>query len=54
MTVKERANLISTIISHLSFTAQQQQKPFDAGDTFFSLCFKTDEELLQIAKLTGI
>ena len=54
MTTQEKANLISAIISKLSFTAEMQKKKFDSGDTFFSLCFKTDEELEQIAKLAGV
>jgi len=54
MTTKEKADLISCIITQLSFTAKTQKKAFDTGDTFFSLCFMTDKELLNIAKLCGI
>lgn len=42
------------MISHLKFHAQEQKKAFDEGDTFFSLCFKTDEELKRILKALGV
>ena len=53
MSTDQKGKLIGTIISHLRFAAQQQNKAFDGGDTFFALCFKTDKELLKIAKLAG-
>lgn len=54
MTTEQKANLISQIISHLGFHAKENKKAFDAGDTFFSLCFKSDSELKKIAKLVGV
>lgn len=54
MNTEQKKNLIWSIISHLKFTASSQKKPFDAGDTFFSLAFKSDDELLNIAKLAGL
>lgn len=54
MTLAEKGKLISVIISHLRFHATEQKKAFNEGDTFFSLAFKTEEELKKIAKLTGI
>ena len=54
MNAKQKGELIGSIISHLRFSAKEQKKQFDEGDIFFSLCFKTDKELLNIAKLTGI
>lgn len=54
MTLVEKGKLISAIISHLRFHAREQKKIFNEGDTFFSLAFKTDEELKKIAKLTGL
>ena len=54
MDTNNKASPISAIITHLKFAAKRQQKPFNEGDTFFSLCFKTDEELELIAKLAGV
>jgi len=54
MNTKEKSKLIWSIISTLRFVAQQRKKKFDEGDTFLSLCFKSDKELLQIAKLCKI
>ena len=53
MTIEQKGQLIARIISHLKFHARAQQKAFDEGDTFFSLAFKTDAELKQIARLVG-
>lgn len=53
MTTEQKSQLIQAIIAHLRFEAHRQQKPFDEGDVFFSLCFKEDSELLRIAKLSG-
>lgn len=53
MTVEKKSQLIGAIIAHLKFTAANQKKQFDEGDTFFSLCFKSDKELEKIAKLAG-
>lgn len=54
MSIEQKRNMISQIITHLKFHAQSQQKAFDEGVTFFSLAFKSDAELKRIAKLTGI
>lgn len=54
MTVNQKGNLIATIITHLKFHAKAQKKAFNEGDTFFSLAFKSDKELIKIAKLTGV
>jgi hypothetical protein len=54
MTIKQKGDLIWTIISHLDFHAKEQKKAFDVGDTFLSLCFKSDSELKKIAKLAGV
>ena len=54
MDTNKKTSLISAIITHLKFASKEQQKPFNEGDTFFSLCFKTDEELEFIAKLAGV
>mgnify|MGYP007121910717 CR=1 FL=1 len=53
MSTKQKSALIERILSHVRFHAKEHNKAFDEGDTFFSLCFKTDEELKQIAKLAG-
>lgn len=54
MDTKQKGALIGQIITHLQFHAKEQKKDFCAGDTFFSLAFKSDAELKRIAKLTGI
>jgi hypothetical protein len=54
MTVKEKSALIGSIISQLRLEASTRKKPFDTGDTFLALAFKSDDELLKIAKLCGI
>jgi hypothetical protein len=54
MDTEQKGQLISAIMATLHFIAGQQGKPFDEGDTFFALCFKSDQELLKIAKATGI
>lgn len=54
MTIEAKGRLISAILSHLKFAAHAQQKPFDEGDTFFSLAFKSDPELQRIARLAGV
>ena len=53
MTTEQKKELIDSIIITLRYTAKNLGKPFDEGDVFFSLCFKSDEELLKIAKLSG-
>jgi len=54
MGTAQKAQLIGAIITHLRMAARNQKKQFDEGDTFFSLCFKSDAELQNIAKLTGV
>lgn len=65
MSVKEKGILIGLILTHLKFHVlehnkglskhhQHKVKSFDYGDTFFSLCFKTDKELNHIARLAGV
>ena len=49
-----RPALIEAIVAHLRFHARDQNKPFDGGDLFLSLAFRTDAELKHIAKLTGV
>lgn len=53
LTTEEKKSIIQEIMSHLRFHASENGKHFDAGDIFFSLCFKSDDELLNIAKLSG-
>ncbi len=54
MTIEEKGKMISNILTHLQFHAQQHKKLFDYGDTFFSLAFKSDDELKKIAALAGL
>lgn len=54
MNNEQKGKLIAAIIAHLKFHAQEQKKAFDEGDTFFSLAFKSDADLMKIARLTGI
>jgi hypothetical protein len=54
MTIEQRGRLIAAIISHLKFQARNEKKAFDEGEAFFSLAFRTDDQLKQIAKLAGI
>lgn len=54
MTTEQKGKLISQIITHLSFHAKENNKEFCAGDTFFSLAFKSDAEIKRIAKLAGV
>lgn len=49
--IQKKSRLIGYIVSTLKFTAKQQDKPFNEGDTFLALCFKTDNELARIASL---
>lgn len=66
MTIEQKGKLIVAIIAQLKFEyrnklsqrdfAGQQLKvqPFDEGDTFFSLAFKSDKDLRKIARLAGV
>jgi hypothetical protein len=53
MNTKKKGDIILYIIKQLRFTAERNNKPFDEGDLFFSLAFRTDKELKQILKLCG-
>jgi len=53
-TVDPPPGLIAAIMAQLRSAAQQDDKPFDEGDVFLMLCFRTDSELRQIAKLAGV
>ena len=54
MSINEKGNLIAAIIQTLRMAAEVQQKPFDGGDMFFALAFKSDAELKRIAKAARI
>lgn len=49
-----KGELIKAIMAHLRFAAHSQNKPFDEGDVFLSLCFRTMPELEKIATLAGV
>lgn len=52
---EQRGKLIDNIVGELKIAAfAASDHTFCAGDTFFSLAFKTDEELLNIAKVAGV
>lgn len=50
MSEDQKGKIISWIIGELHLSGRK----FDEGDTFFSLCFKSNEELTRIARLMGI
>jgi len=55
MTTLQKSNLIQSIVQNLKAQAQLNNDcSFCVGDTFFSLAFKTDEEIKKIAKLAGV
>ncbi len=54
MTTDQKGKLIGLILTHLKFHAAEHKKPFDYGDTFISLAFKSDDELRTIARLAGV
>ena len=59
MTIEEKGKLIQQIIielkaSRIELANDGTGKRLDEGDTFFSLCFKSDDELKHIAALCGI
>lgn len=51
MSTEEKGRLIATLIRTLRAVAFLQKKPFDEGDTFFALAFKSDDELNKIARM---
>ena len=55
MNTKEKGQLIGQIVQQLRISAQSHKDyHFCEGDTFLSLCFKSDKELLKIGKLAGV
>jgi hypothetical protein len=50
MDIDKKGKLIASIMVELKAANQY----LNEGDTFLSLCFRTDQELLTIAKLSGI
>lgn len=50
MSDQEKGSIISAIMGELHLSGRE----FDAGDTFFALCFKSDDELKTIARLAGV
>jgi len=55
MTIEQKGELTWKIVHEMKNQAiLQNKKPFDAGDMFFSLIFKSDEELNKIASLLRI
>lgn len=54
MTIDQKGKLIAELIGTLRTTARIQGKAFNEGETFFALAFKSDAELLKIARLVTI
>jgi len=55
MDTKEKGALISKIVTELKLSAfANKDTSFCEGDTFFSLAFKSDNEINKIARLCGI
>jgi len=55
MNTKEKGELIGQIVQQLRISAvAHNDYHFCEGDTFFSLAFKTDEEITNIAKIAGV
>jgi len=54
MTIERRKSIIEAILSQLNSTSKTEKKAFDYGDTFLHLVFKSDSELLRIAKLCRV
>lgn len=55
MNAEARGKLIGTIVRELKFKALEiGDDSFCEGDTFFSLAFKTEKELIKIARLCGV
>jgi hypothetical protein len=61
LSTEQKGKLIGSICFELKNKSDQivasgnnNHVPFDYGDTFFSLAFKTDKEILKIAKLCGV
>ena len=55
MNIKLKSKLIPSIVRELKFKALElKDGSFCEGDAFFSLAFKSDNELIKIAKLCGL
>jgi len=55
MDAEAKGKLIGDIVRELKLKALEVgDASFCEGDTFFSLAFKTDKELIKIAKLCGV
>ncbi len=61
ITTAQKGKLIGEICFELKIKSEQivksgnqNHESFDYGDTFFSLAFKTDKEILKIAKVCGV
>ena len=54
MGIIEKGQLIGLIIGTMRLYAETLGKPFDGGDLFLSLAFKSDDELNNLAKLLGV
>lgn len=55
MNTDTKGKLIGQIVQQLKISAfAHKDVNFCEGDTFFSLCFKSDKELMKIAKLAGV
>ena len=48
MTTQEKGKIIGEIIAAMRSAAHHLGKPFDEGDMFFSLAFKSGKELKKI------
>lgn len=46
--------MINEIMGELRTKALAENKFFDAGDTFLSLCFKSDSDLKKFCKMLNI
>lgn len=54
MNTETKGKLIGVIVRELKFKALEVgDSSFCEGDTFFSLAFKTEKELIKIARLCG-
>jgi len=55
MNTETKGQLIGIIVRELKFKALEVgDGSFCEGDTFFSLAFKTEKELIKIARLCGV
>jgi hypothetical protein len=54
LTTRQRRTYIEAILSQLQTKAHCEKKKFDYGDTLLALAYKSDQQLLKIAKLCGV